>query len=83
MGYKNQNMKANKQTDKFISNIEDAKIYFEELAAKKQESFDSKSERWQESDKASEMQEEISNLEELAGECENIIDTINNLFEAE
>lgn len=74
---------ANKTTEKFISNIEDAKIYFEELQSKKQESFDSKSEKWQEGEKGEEAQEDINNLENLVSECEQVMDSINNLFEAD
>ena len=76
-------MKSNKQIAKFISHIEDAKIYFEELQSSKQDTFDNRSEKWQEGDKGNEAQEEINSLEELAGECENLIDSINNLFEAD
>lgn len=76
-------MKANKQIEKFISNIEDAKIYFEELQNTKQDSYDNKSEKWQESEKGEEMQSDIDSLEELASECENVIDKINSLFEAD
>ncbi len=76
-------MKSNKTVEKLISQIEDAKIYFEELQGTKQESFDNKSEKWQEGEKGEEAQQEIDSLEELVGECESLVDNINNLFEAD
>jgi hypothetical protein len=76
-------MKSNKQIEKFISQIEDAKIYLEELQSSKQDSFDNKSEKWQEGERGEEAQQEINYLEELAGECESLIGSFNNLFEAD
>ncbi len=46
-------LKATSKTNKFFSQIEDAKIFFEELRDKKQETFDNKSEKWQESEAGS------------------------------
>lgn len=72
---------ATKKTNSFISQLEDMKEHIEELLGKKQDSYDSKSEKWQESEKGEEMQSEISNLEELVSSIEDTIEKFNEIFE--
>lgn len=46
-----------------ISRIEEVKLHLEELAEKKQEAYDNKSEKWQDGDKGTEEAELIGNIE--------------------
>lgn len=72
---------ATKKTDSFISQLEDMKEYIGDIINKKQESYDTKSEKWQESEKGEELQAEISNLGELLESIETTIDKFNETFE--
>lgn len=74
-------IKKNKQVEKHMAAIEDARLFFEELAQKKQESYDNKSEKWQEGDKGQEEQENISSLEDITNSLESVHGDIENLFE--
>lgn len=63
-----------------ISTLEEIKIHCEELAATKQEAYDNKSERWQESEKGEEAVETISSLEEAASDAESLLDKLMDLY---
>lgn len=76
-------MNRTKQVETMMSKLEDIKIFFEGLLSAKQNSFDSKSEKWQDGDKGQEIQGNISDLENIISELESTYDNIDNLFQEE
>lgn len=74
-------MKATKSTNKAVNQLEDMKIFFENMRDKKQTYYDGKSEKWQEGDKGTEIQQDISDLESIISDCESLVDNINSTFE--
>lgn len=73
--------KRTKEVEKHLSNIEAAKIYFEDLHSKKEDKLSSKSERWQESEKGQSELEDINSLEQIRDDSESLYDAISDLFE--
>lgn len=76
-------MKRTKKTDEMISKMEDVKIYFEEMKNELKEKFDGKSERWQESEKGEEAQDQINEVEEVSDSCDQLLDQMQSIFEAD
>ncbi len=76
-------LKATKEVNKHLSLLEDVKIFFEEMQAARQSSFENKSEKWQEGEKGEEEQNNLDELENIVSEIETAFDSINNLFEAD
>lgn len=74
-------LKKTKQIDSIMSKLDDVKTFFEELAATRQDSYDNKSEKWQDGDKGQEEQENISALEDIVNNLESATNDIDNLFE--
>ena len=58
--------------------MQDIKDEPESLAGKKQDYYDNRSDAWQESDKASEMEEEISAYEDAASSVGDAIDYLED-----
>lgn len=76
-------MKHNKDSKKHYDNIVAAQEYISELRDKKQEAFDNKSEKWQESDAGEKAQEDIDILESLAETIQSAADEIDDAFSDE
>jgi len=76
-------MKQTSKIVKMLSQLEDMRIEIEQMRDNKQTSFDSKSERFQESDKGEQIQVDIDNLDDLANTLQNAYDHLENTFEAE
>lgn len=74
-------LKKTSQVEQHLSNIEAAKVFFEELAEKKQTAFDNKSEKWQESEAGEQASENISSIEEIRDSLDEAYGNIENLFE--
>lgn len=68
---------------KKMSQLEDLKIEFENQKEKRQETFDNKSDRWKESEKGEEEEQNIADLEEIVDALQDAYDKIENLFEEE
>ena len=69
-----------KKLDKIKVALTEAQDALSQMAEEAQDYYDSRSERWQESDKASEWEDKISNLE---GAAESVQDAIDYLSEIE
>lgn len=63
---------------KIYDKIEAIKIDLEEMAEKNQETFDSRSDKWQESEKADEMQEKIDALTNAAESLNDAMEYIQD-----
>lgn len=83
-------IKRTKQIEKYLSQMEDIKIFLEDMQNSRQEAYDNKSEKWQEGEKGEEEQENISSLEEqenissledLVNSAETLMNDMENLFE--
>ena len=74
-------MKKTKQVEKYIAMIEEAKQFFENLAFDRQDTYDNKSEKWQESEKGEDCQTEITDLEDIAESLEETLDRISEAYE--
>jgi len=74
-------IKRSKEVNKHLSNIEAAKDFFEEMQSTRQESFDNKSEKWQEGEKGAEEQENLDAIEEIVSSLDDTHTNIDNLFE--
>lgn len=76
-------MKRTKEIDKRLSQLEDIKIWLMEESEKRRAKFDEKSERAQNSDKGQEEESEISVLEDEANTAENLLESLQSLFNEE
>jgi hypothetical protein len=77
-------MKRTKEISEKLSQLEDVRIFFEEMANEMQDEFDGKSEKWQNSDKGQEMEQAQYDLENAAQELETIYNKIaDEIFPAE
>lgn len=74
-------LKRTKKIEKIMSDIDNAKVFFEELHEKRQDSFDNKSDKWKEGDAGTEEEENLSELEEVKDACEELYGKIESLFE--
>ena len=57
-------LKRNKKVTEYIRVISEAQDYFTQLEEKQQDSYDSKSDSWKDSEKGDEFQEELDYLDE-------------------
>lgn len=76
-------MKRNKTIEKLLSTLDDAKVQAEGQMNSLQETFDNKSEKWQEGEKGEEMSNAISALEECVSSIESAMNEIESNFELE
>jgi len=74
-------IKRSKKVNDYITVITEAQEYFQELVDKRQETYDSRSEKWQESEKGEEEQENLENLEALNEGLTEVVDTLETIFE--
>lgn len=73
--------KRTKVITEAISNIEQGLATLRGEMESMQETFDSKSERWQEGEKGEELQSDIDTLENSLGTMDDELGTITDLFE--
>ena len=64
--------------DAIEAKLDEAKSSVDEIWQEEEASYSERSERWQESEKGQTTQERIDLLEQLAGEIETAIDTLNS-----
>jgi len=74
-------IKRSAKVDKFIEVITEAEEYFKELLEKRQETYNNRSEAWQDSDKGEEWSEDLCYLDDVVSNLESAIDTLESLFE--
>lgn len=74
-------IKRNSAVERVMSKVDDVKIFFEQMKEKRQESFDSKSDKWREGEKGEEEEQNLSDLEEITDAAQELYDKIENLFE--
>ena len=67
-----------KEIKKIWSELVDAQAALEDLAVGAQDTFDNRTERWQESEKGEEYSEMISALEDAAGSVQEAIDYLED-----
>lgn len=75
--------KRTKEIDAKISQLEDLKLFFEDLYNSKRDKWDNRSEKWQESDKGQEEDSDIGEIEELASDIESAMEKAQNIFTEE
>jgi hypothetical protein len=73
-------MKRTKQVEKLLSGLDDVKAFLEQLHEEKQEAYDNKSDKWQESEKGEAASDELYNIEEARDEAESLYDKVSELF---
>ena len=66
---------------KILENLEEFQDQIQNILGDEQESFDKKSEKWQESDKGSHSENVISELENASISIENLIEELTNSME--
>jgi hypothetical protein len=74
-------IKRNKKVTEYIRVINEAKQYFEALEEKQQESYDSKSDNWKDSEKGEEFQEDLDYLGDLNSSLNEAVDVLDSLYE--
>lgn len=73
--------KKTKEVAKHLGNIESAKEFFSSLKDTEEGKYDDKSDRWKESEKGEQKQQDISDLESAVSDLESGFDSLENLFE--
>lgn len=73
------NAARRKKIAKVIDLLEDAKILLEEIQEEEQNAFDNMPENLQESERGTQMEENIYNLEEGASNIADVIDSIESM----
>lgn len=74
-------LKRNKKVTEYIRVISEAQDYFTQLEEKQQDSYDSKSDSWKDSEKGDEFQEELDYLDELNSALDDAVDILDSLYE--
>jgi hypothetical protein len=74
-------IKRTKVVAEHLANVREAFDYFTRLKEEREEQYENKSERWQESEKGEEFSNDSSTLEEACNELETAADSLENLFE--
>lgn len=74
-------LKRSASVSKHMQKIDEAKVFIEEMLEKRQGSFDNKSDKWKEGEKAEEEEQNLSDLEEIKDDLEEIYGKFENLFE--
>lgn len=74
-------LKSNTSIRQKLSQLEDIRIFFEELKSDLQSKWDDKSEKYQESEKGEEESENIDKLGEIAESLETSYNELEEIFE--
>jgi len=74
-------LNKNKKVTEYVRVINEAKEYFESLEEKQQDSYDSKSDSWKDSEKGDEFQEELDYLGDLNVALNDAVDILDSLYE--
>jgi hypothetical protein len=74
-------IKKSKKVEDYIKVIKEAADYLTELEEKRQETYDNRTETWQESDKGYEWQDDLDSLSELNSDLGNVVDLLDTVFE--
>lgn len=67
---------------KMIADLQQMEEELSNLISNREETFDSRSEKWQESEKGEEYQEQTDQLGSVKGSIESAIDELTELFES-
>jgi len=74
-------IKKSKKVEEYIKVIKEAADYLTELEEKRQETYDNRTETWQESDKGYEWLDDLDSLSELNSDLGNVVDLLDTVFE--
>lgn len=74
-------MNATAKIEKMRDQLVEWKEYFEDLSTKKQDKYDKASDKWQESEKGDECQQDILDADDIANDFDTVITNIESVFE--
>lgn len=74
-------MKKTQQIKKFVSQLQDMTEAISLMSNNLQETYDNRTEKWQDSEKGEQCMEDIESLNEISSAIELTLDEINTLFE--
>lgn len=74
-------LKRTKEIAEKMSQLDALKNYFEEIKIQREESFENKSEKWQESEKGEEYSSDTDTIAEIVDSIESAFGSCEELFE--
>jgi hypothetical protein len=76
-------IKRTKEIQRHLSMLESVKVFFDEMANKREEKFEGRSDKWKESEKGEAAEQDQEQLRGYTGELEEVYTDLEDLFEQE